>query len=223
MTSNSIPFWEQLFGGFDPGATKGALAFITAQMDVVALLYLPSVKKTLTTKTKSGNNKTQSRSDEQGLQRQVQRISKCADSVFVLIEDVGPLRFAKAAAGLSDSHACIRSACAWAGFSYSFVIPRIWQKTFFNPPRKEEDTKKLAIQIARRLFPKVAHLIGDNDDGLADALLLAELCRRQTLGLNLPPLVRSRSNVSSRTSRNKGNHDRRNRRGSRASVSRSGK
>lgn len=73
--------------------------------------------------------------------------------------------------------------------SYSFVTPKTWQdKMFKDQPKiwktvkgkKKLDTKAMSLKVARQLFPEmVSKLLRKKDADRADALLIAEYCRRE--------------------------------------------
>jgi len=63
---------------------------------------------------------------------------------------------------------------------YTLVTPQKWQKVFGISGRKG-CTKKQSLERARALFPGLAasHLARVKDHNRADALLIAEYCRRE--------------------------------------------
>jgi len=63
---------------------------------------------------------------------------------------------------------------------YTLVTPQKWQKVFGISGRKG-CTKKQSLERARALFPGLAasHLARKKDHNRADALLIAEYCRRE--------------------------------------------
>jgi len=63
---------------------------------------------------------------------------------------------------------------------FDFVTPGKWQKEMFDSmPAKGTDKKEMSRDRARRLFPQVADQLGrKKDHGRAEALLMAEYCRR---------------------------------------------
>jgi hypothetical protein len=72
--------------------------------------------------------------------------------------------------------------CVALGISYEKVYPKVWQKEMFleiPPIRKKNgstDTKAMAYVAAKKYFPNIK--LTKKDDGLTDALLLAEYGRR---------------------------------------------
>lgn len=66
---------------------------------------------------------------------------------------------------------------------FDFVTPQKWQKQVFDSaPRKGIDRKAISLERARRLFPRAAALLSrKKDHNRADALLMAEYCRRMDL------------------------------------------
>ena len=69
-------------------------------------------------------------------------------------------------------------------YKWEPVNPKTWQKVMFSGHVRSADqtSKDAAIIVCQRLFPKVSLLptlkSKKPDSGLADALLLAEFCRR---------------------------------------------
>lgn len=92
---------------------------------------------------------------------------------------------------------------SWIGYltaldiPFTFVSPLTWQKEMLKgQPRltkvvtrkgvKKEmtDTKTMSLNVARQLFPVVSHLLTrKKDSDRADALLIAEFCRRKDKGV----------------------------------------
>lgn len=65
---------------------------------------------------------------------------------------------------------------------YTMVIPRTWMKVMHEGTSKSLDTKARGFLVCQRLFPDV-NLIQPRcrkqHDGVSDALLMAEYCRRK--------------------------------------------
>lgn len=76
----------------------------------------------------------------------------------------------------------LRMALIAASIPFEDVIPRTWQKAFGTSPKKRTETKtqwKNRLKAkAQQLFPGVAVTLET-----ADAVLIAEFCRRKNLGL----------------------------------------
>lgn len=86
------------------------------------------------------------------------------------------------AVSLARCQALWEMACVSAGYSYTIVPARTWQRTMFAGLGKVADTKAASILVAKRLFPRVDLRPGQcrkDQDGLSDALLIAEYGRRQ--------------------------------------------
>ena len=63
---------------------------------------------------------------------------------------------------------------------YTFVTPAKWRKAMFDSMIVMADKKEMSRDLAVRLFPSVAdRLSRKKDHGRAEALLLAEFCRRE--------------------------------------------
>lgn len=66
------------------------------------------------------------------------------------------------------------------GIPLIVTSPQTWRRAYFNSEGLEYDERKQqSIEHARELFPKAANMLTrKKDDGRAEALLLAEFCRR---------------------------------------------
>lgn len=66
------------------------------------------------------------------------------------------------------------------GVPFDFVTPQKWQKAMFDSaPKKNVTHKTQSLNRARRLFPHAHQLLTrQKDHHRADALLMAEYCRR---------------------------------------------
>lgn len=62
--------------------------------------------------------------------------------------------------------------------AHELVRPQIWKKEF-SLLNKE---KSSSIEVAKRMFPSVADKLLKTKDGRAEALLIAEFCRRKNIG-----------------------------------------
>lgn len=72
----------------------------------------------------------------------------------------------------------IQGVLASQGFSYELVRPQKWKKEF-----SATSDKNTSVSVAKRLFPTVSlkktQRCTKDDDGLAEALLMAEYARRK--------------------------------------------
>ena len=79
--------------------------------------------------------------------------------------------------------------------SHELVAPRVWQATM-HAGTSGEDLKQRSIIAAQRLFPGVSLLRSERsrkpDDGMAEALLIAEWGRRKLAG-RIPTLEEARA------------------------------
>lgn len=100
--------------------------------------------------------------------------------IVVALEHVGgiPGQSAPAAFNFGDNFGFIRGVVAACGLPYELVRPQKWKKEFSCT-----SDKNTSIEVARRLFPqanlKRTERCKKDDDGLAEALLLAEYARRR--------------------------------------------
>lgn len=72
--------------------------------------------------------------------------------------------------------------CTGLGLPYEIVDPTTWQKEFFGGLSKDLG-KQRSVLVCKRLFPSVSLLRTErckkDDDGIADAVLIAEYGRRK--------------------------------------------
>jgi len=94
-------------------------------------------------------------------------------------------RDVKAARGMQDAFATVRSLLKLLGCHTVYITPQSWQKTYWVKPREagpEWDTKKIALSIANQRFPDQNFLASKRSyvphDGMVDAALIADNCRR---------------------------------------------
>lgn len=108
------------------------------------------------------------------------------EGVFIVYESPAGSKSVRAAVSMADSFARVESVLILGGFRREPITSRKWQKIFWAVPKMAKgqkfDTKAAALNKAKQLWPnqdwrknercKVAH------DGLVDAALIAEYCRR---------------------------------------------
>lgn len=116
----------------------------------------------------------------------VRRLDSWApDHVFIEVAQLKgklPKQVMQAVAGTARCQALFEMACCVRGYSCTIVPARTWQRTMFAGLGKVQDTKAASILVAKRLFPGVDLRPGQcrkDQNGLSDALLLAEFGRRQ--------------------------------------------
>lgn len=101
---------------------------------------------------------------------------------------------AKLGGSIANYHRGVSTGWAWMleglKIPYELVPAREWQRAM-HAGTQAGDTKQRSILAAQRLFPsqtlKRSPLAKGPDDGLADALLIAEFGRRKQLGLAISP------------------------------------
>lgn len=100
--------------------------------------------------------------------------------IVVALEHVGgiPGQSAPAAFNFGDNFGFIRGLLAAFEIPYELVRPQKWKKEFSCT-----SDKNTSIEVARRLFPQVSlkrtERCKKDDDGFAEALLMAEYSRRR--------------------------------------------
>ncbi len=105
---------------------------------------------------------------------------------FIIYESPAGSKSVRAAVSMQDSFARVESVLILQAYKRESITSRKWQKMFWTVPKMAKgqkfDTKAAALNKAKQLWPnqdwrknercKVAH------DGLVDAALIAEYCRR---------------------------------------------
>jgi len=100
---------------------------------------------------------------------------------LVVIEEPGGSKSATAARSMAGSFHTLRTICALRKIPYDRITPQAWQKVML-PGCKPGDTKRRALEVARRLWPtcdwRATPRCTTPHDGLIDAALIAEWARR---------------------------------------------
>lgn len=167
-----------IFTGIDPGK-RGGLAFIVSLANgpnwgVVGVDAMPIIP---------GRKKSRDEYDLVAIRDWLRRRMERA-SIFVTVEKSQPLP-PKFGGGIANYQRGCSTGWAWMltalSIPYQLVAPRTWQKVM-HAGTSGADTKQRSIIAAQRLFPHVDLRRSEKsrklDDGLADALLLAEYGRR---------------------------------------------
>jgi len=155
--------------GIDNGVS-GAIACITEKTVDVNPMPIFFVKK------KKGKKRVY---DVQ----EIVRVLKKAKATHVFIEEARsmPKQGVVSTFNTGRGYGLIEGIVAALEYPYTIVVPRVWQKILLNGVGG--DTKSASVIVAKRLFPKVSLLATKRcrkeNDGLSDALLIAEYGRRQ--------------------------------------------
>lgn len=114
----------------------------------------------------------------------------CGNNHFV-VEDVHAIfgASAKSTFNFGWSLGVLEGMLVGMGFPYTKVAPKEWQKEMWQGVKpvyksgKSVDTKATSLLAAQRLFPNVdlrkSERAEKAHDGIVDAILMAEYCRRQ--------------------------------------------
>lgn len=114
------------------------------------------------------------------------------NNIHIVIEDVHAIfgASAKATFNFGWSLGILEGLLSGIGIAYTKVAPKVWQKemwqgvpTIYKTGKKTVDTKATSLLAAKRLFPNVdlrkSERAEKAHDGIVDALLMAEYCRRK--------------------------------------------
>ena len=163
-----------IFIGIDPGL-KGALASIRTGYEAYGAYPTPLVPSRAKGKSQYDLPALREWFFEQGP----------LDELFVTVEQSGPIPPNVKAGSLAQYNRGISEGWLWMltalRIAHQGVRPRTWQKVM-HAGTKGADTKQKSIVAAQRLFPnaslKRTERSRKDDDGMAEALLLAEYGRR---------------------------------------------
>jgi len=103
------------------------------------------------------------------------RVLACIEVPFAM-----PRQSSTTTAVQFDGYGMLRGMIRMAGIPLVIVTPKVWQKSVYGGRPRGSDPKEMALMVASQLFPYV-ELHGPKGgfkDGRADALLIAEYCRR---------------------------------------------
>lgn len=114
------------------------------------------------------------------------------NDIHVVVEDVHAIfgASAKATFNFGWSLGILEGVLSGIGIAYTKVAPKVWQKemwqgvpTIYKAGKKTVDTKATSLLAAKRLFPnedlRKSYRATLPHDGIVDALLMAEYCRRK--------------------------------------------
>jgi len=151
---------SNLFIGIDPGAS-GAIAVINIERKIILLQDWPGNEVSAASYIRDVYN------------------NKGKSSISAVIEKAHamPKQGVKSMFSFGMNYGIYLGILSTLGIPYITITPRIWQKGVIS---KAQD-KKPALAAAQRMFPN-AVLVGPRGgkrDGRADALLIADFCRRQ--------------------------------------------
>ena len=146
------------FLGVDPGSVSGGLAIVTSRKEVYEITAMPVTERDL-----------------------CDFLMKHSNTITMAwIEKVHafPKQGVASAFNFGDNYGMLRGVLTACEIPWELVQPRFWQKRLQVPPKNKEESKtqfKNRLKgIAQRLYPGVPLT-----NKLADALLIAEACRRE--------------------------------------------
>lgn len=151
---------------------SGALALISEMGPIVSMTPMPIQR------TRKGNEV-----NVREVTCWVRNLNVTPVNTVVAIEEPGGSKSAKAATSMAGSFHALRALFELAGFRVLRLTPQAWQKPLLKC--KAGDTKLVALQLAKSLWPDESFLATPRckvpHDGLIDACLLGEHCRRNKL------------------------------------------
>lgn len=162
---------EKQYVGFDPGVSGHG---VMLQGNTITKFRYPMI----------GNEY-----DIQGMLEIFSKLDK--ENCHVVIEDVKALQkpFQAGNWSLSRGKTILEVCCSCYNISYTLVHSKTWQKEIWQgiPLMKKSDggtdTKAMTLLAIKRLFPdadlRVSSRASKPDDGVVDALALAEYCKRK--------------------------------------------
>ncbi len=166
-------FVNKLYVGIDNGIS-GAMCVINNAGQVLHLSNLP-------TKKLGKDNSIEAYKLFSQLEDLIQKLDPW---IHVMVESASKFSPGKMAlCSTWRSFGTIEAVLSILNIPWEPINARTWQADLFKSHVRigEENTKGISLQICKRLFPSV-NLIRENrsnpDLGLADALLIAEYCRR---------------------------------------------
>lgn len=164
--------------GIDPG-NEGALVIIYISNDkkrvsVHDMIDMPTLVMTGTGRTKKGNKKKHTVLNEPELRDII--VNSGVSHIFIEKCQSMPKQGIVGVANYMCNYGIIRGICVGIRAPYTLVHPATWKHQMMKDMDKE---KKAAVVRAKQLFPHIT--LDENEDGKADALLIAEYGRRYLL------------------------------------------
>lgn len=169
-----------LIGGGDPGVT-GGIAFLKLYVGWVPIkveLFKMPVSP-YQVENKDGTIGNRNEVDFIALGSLFQELTKreTEEKVFFLERPAPWGLSAYSALSLGSSYAAIYQAAIDHGFTVYTYEPKIWKAGMGIPPKSK---KPVSVALAKELFPQMFYNLDKaSTDGVAEALLMAELGRRQ--------------------------------------------
>ena len=156
---------------------SGALCILSGQ-SIIAMTAMP-VKKYVP--PKKGAKTTREINIVAVWQWLNERVGHQLDQVVVMIEKPTNAKTYRAAEAMAGSFHALRAMCELKNLRWERITPQAWQKVML-PGCKKGDTKPAALRAAKSIWPHESWLATKRSkvphDGLVDAALIAEYCRR---------------------------------------------
>jgi len=180
---------DRLYVGIDNGL-DGAMTLMTLRGEVIDQFVMPVVKHSKIWHgefDKKGKQKYKRWRivDETAIKAYFDK-GDLWKQITAIIEKPAGSKDVKSAISMADSFATVRTTFRCHGVSPYEVRARVWQKTFWHRPQKDEkDVKQYALEKANELWPSYNWLASSRcttpHDGLVDSALITEYARHNIL------------------------------------------
>ncbi len=179
---------KKVIVGIDVGV-KGAIAIITKSGMSIVVHGMHVIEIEVAGKREDGSSKIRTIYNEKKLRKLFRKMKKLFDIRYVCIErPVVMPKQAAFASGSFEGFGYLKGLMSGMKIKYGSVMPGLWTREMFKVIKKKKDEKAhafakrkkmRAIKKARELFPsiKLKDDSGNDHDGFADALLIAEWAR----------------------------------------------
>jgi hypothetical protein len=169
--------------GVDPGLS-GAWAIINSEREVVRTALMPTF---IYTKGRGKKVKDYRHIDCSELYKDWQEVSGSANGnlICTLEEQRGlPGQSSVATFTFGVVYGITKALLTATSIDYSLVTPSVWKKSIIGPC-EEENLKVCSVAKCKEIFPDANLIVKKKgrvaDANIAEALLLAEYCRRENL------------------------------------------
>ncbi len=165
---------EKIYMGIDPGLS-GGIAIIENTVPLVVMEMMIT---------------TNGEIDVIRLRKELRKILRQVDHCYIEKSQPMPQQSANSTFNYGKGYGMIRALLDISAVPYQEIAPLKWKREYSlvnkgknKPKKKKASIKAESIAVARKLFPKLPDETfitprGRMKDGVAEALLIAEFCRR---------------------------------------------